>query len=107
MPFEPTDDPVSPNVAITHSEANNKGRYEVRFGAGTEPAELTYTRKGPHTIIANHTFVPDALRGRGIAEALVRRLVADARKGDYRIVPLCPYVKALYEKHPEWSDVMR
>ena len=38
--------------------------------------------------------------------ALVERLVADARAEGFRIVPLCPFVKAQYQRNPDWSDVM-
>jgi predicted GNAT family acetyltransferase len=41
----------------------------------------------------NHTFVPDALRGRGIAEKLVREALAWARQEDYQIQASCWYVK--------------
>lgn len=41
----------------------------------------------------NHTFVPDALRGRGIAEKLVREALAWARQEEYQIQASCSYVK--------------
>ena len=31
---------------------------------------------------------------------------ADARAQGFRIIPLCPYVRSRYEKHPDWQDVM-
>ena len=30
----------------------------------------------------------------------------DAGTNGFRIMPLCPFVKARYRKNPEWSDVM-
>jgi len=45
------------------------------------------------------------MRGQGVATALVERLVADARREGFRIVPLCPFVKAQFDRHPEWSDL--
>jgi predicted GNAT family acetyltransferase len=38
--------------------------------------------------------------------ALVERLISDARGEGFRIVPICPYLRAQYERHPEWRDVM-
>ncbi|WP_341711422.1 N-acetyltransferase [Erythrobacter sp.] len=29
-----------------------------------------------------------------------------ARDEGFRIIPLCPYVRARCEKHPDWRDVM-
>ena len=33
-------------------------------------------------------------------------MIADARGNGFRIIPLCPYVRVRYEKHPDWRDVM-
>ena len=56
-------------------------------------------------IIADHTEVDDSLRGMGVGIALVERLVADARNEAFTVVPLCPFVRAQSQRHPEWSDV--
>ncbi len=65
------------NIEITREEGDSKGRYvAVVYG---QKAEKTYSRMGETTIIIDHTGVPDALRGRGVGEALVRRGVEDAR----------------------------
>jgi hypothetical protein len=36
---------------------------------------------------------------------MVDHLVADARARGFKVIPICPYVRARYEKHPEWRDV--
>lgn len=79
------------------------GRYVL--GAGEEEAELTYTRIGPDLVRADHTGVPVALRGRGLAALLVERLIEDARAEGFRIRPACSYVEAQRRRHPEWADV--
>ena len=58
-------------------------------------------------IIIDHTEIPDALRGRSVGQALVRRAVEDARAQGRFIVPLCPFAKAQIERHPEWQDVLK
>jgi len=88
---------------ITREHGETKGRYILRKGA--EAAELTYSITTPTLIIADHTSVPDSLRGSGAGLELVRRLVADARAEGVKIVPLCPFVNATRKKHPEWADV--
>ena len=80
-----------------------KGRFVIRAG-GTE-AELTYSVTTPALVIADHTGVPDAFRGQGVGVRLVEALVADARANGYKVVPLCPFVNAMRQKHPEWADV--
>ena len=91
---------------ITRSETDSKGRYEARIEGRDGVGELTYSRMSPTRIIADHTGVDDSLRGRGVGEALVERLIQDARDEGVTIVPLCPFVRAQYRRHPEWSDVM-
>ena len=45
------------------------------------------------------------MRGQGVASALVERLIADARREGFKVVPKCPFVVAQFERHPEWADV--
>lgn len=80
----------------------NKGRYVLVIDG--HEAELTYTILTQQTVIADHTGVPDALRGTGAGRALVERIVADARSEGFKIVPLCPFVNAQRARHPEWAD---
>ena len=94
-------------VTITREDGASKGRYVAKVEGVAEEGELTYSRANPHLIIADHTFVPDTLRGRGIALALATRLVEEARAQGVKIVPLCPFVNAERHKHPDWSDVFQ
>ena len=68
-------------------------------------AELTYSILSPTRIIADHTGVPEAERRNGIGERLVAKMVEDARVEGVKITPLCPFVNALRQKNPAWSDV--
>ena len=90
--------------AISREETDSKGRYSALVDG--HEAEMTYSRAGTALVIIDHTEVPDALRGRGVGEALVRRAVEDARAEGKRIVPLCPFAKAQIMRHPEWQDVL-
>ena len=90
---------------IAREEAGSKGRY-VLVHDGHE-AELTFSILSPKLRIADHTGVPDGLRGSGAGLALVERLVADARAEGWRIVPLCPFVNAQRRKHPDWADAFQ
>ena len=70
-------------------------------------AEMTYSRVGKSQIIIDHTEVPDVLRGRKVGERLVRQAVEDARRDKVVIIPLCPFAKAQFGRHPDWQDVLR
>jgi predicted GNAT family acetyltransferase len=94
-------------LRITREDQPTRGRYVGIIDGIEAEAELTFSRAGDALIIADHTGVPPAFRGRGVGHALVSRLVSDARAGGYKIVPLCPFVNAERQKHPEWSDVFQ
>ena len=48
-----------------------------------------------------HTVVPPAVGGRGIAAALVAAAVEHAKAQGLRIKPVCTYVRAYMQRHPE------
>ena len=73
-------------------------RFEIRLGE--YPAVAEYVR-GDDEIVLTRTFVPPVLRGRGLAERLVRAALEFARLERLRMVPACPYVTAFVERHPE------
>ena len=98
-------DDAANGIAIEREEGDSKGRYRATLDG--HEAEMTYTRSGERTIIIDHTGVPDALRGRGVGEALVARGVADARAEARTIIPLCPFAKAMIARRPEWQDVLK
>lgn len=93
-------------IDIRLQETEHGGRYEARVAGRDEVGELTYQRPDAVTVIADHTGVPDSLGERGIGRALVERLMSDARAKGFRVVPRCPFVRALAEKHPEWADLV-
>lgn len=41
----------------------------------------------------------------GVAPKLLAFMLNDARTNDFKIIPYCPYVRAQYARHPEWSDL--
>ena len=92
-------------MTLHHQATETKGRYSFAADGGPE-AELTYSRAGDHTVIIDHTLVPDAFRGQGTGLALVERTVTDARAAGKRILPLCPYAAAQFKRPPDWHDVL-
>lgn len=80
----------------------SKGRYVLERNGLI--AELTYSIASPTLVIADHTGVPDEMRGTGAGRALVERIVADALAEGFKIMPLCPFVNAQRKRHPEWKE---
>lgn len=91
-------------ITVTREDGPTGGRYRTTIEGHT--AEMTYSKAGANRLIIDHTGVPDALRGKGAGQALVKRAVEDARAAGVKIIPLCPFAKAQIEKHPEWQDVL-
>lgn len=103
---ELTKDASSPGkIPVEREDGASKGRYSVVIDG--HAAEMTYSRAGDGLIIIDHTEVPAALRGRKVGERLVRQAVEDARRDKVAIVPLCPFAKAQFGRHPEWRDVLQ
>jgi predicted GNAT family acetyltransferase len=96
---------LAADPAVERDEGTSKGRYSVVVDGCT--AEMTYSRAGDGLIIIDHTEVPAALRGRKIGNRLLRQAIEDARREKVVIVPLCPFAKAQFDRHPEWLDVLR
>jgi len=68
---------------------------------------LEYVASGPSTVAFVHTYVPPALRGRGIADRLVTAGLTWARARGLRVIASCSYVAAYLARHPEWDDLRR
>lgn len=69
-------------------------------------AEITYVTRDDSTIIANHTWVDDSLRGQGVAGQLLDTLVTFAREHHFKIVPACTYVDAMFRRDKSFADVV-
>ena len=95
-------------AVITFSETETKGRYELSVPGVSEPAEMTFSKASDTMIIVDHTYVPDALRGQGIADQLAQRVIADARAKGIKIMPLCPFLNGYMARHrEELTDVSK
>ena len=79
-------------------------RFVVREPEGE--AELTYTLPERGVIDLQHTSADDALRGRGVGEALVRAALGHARRAHLRVIPSCRFVRHWLSRHPEEQDVL-
>lgn len=93
-------------MEIVHETFGRGGVF--RTGEGDDRAELTYSPAGiQDSLVIDHTFVPEHLRGQGIAEKLVDHAVAFAQGERKTVVPACSYVRALFDRHPERYGAIR
>ena len=78
-------------------------RFEQETEHGT--AVLAYTRDDDRLILT-HTEVPQADEGEGHGGALVQAAFDHARREGLRVVPVCPFVTAWLERHPDQRDLV-
>jgi uncharacterized protein len=89
---------------IRHERAGHKGAF-AWLRDGERLAEMSYTVAGSRIII-DHTDVDDRLRGQGAGKKLVAAAVEWARKENARLMPLCPFARSVFDKTPDYSDVL-
>jgi hypothetical protein len=96
-------------VTITHHVAGTGGRYVACLEGESEQGYLEWEaggmRGGKEVRIAAHTIVPRAISGRGVAGALVARLVEDAERQGFLIRPDCSYVAKRFAENPDWASL--
>ena len=91
-------------MSLVVADATERHRYEAELD-GEVAGFLDYVVK--HTRIALiHTEVPKAFEGHGVAAALTRFALDDARARGLMVIVICPYVRRYLETHPEDLDIV-
>ncbi|HEY6738780.1 MAG TPA: GNAT family N-acetyltransferase [Actinopolymorphaceae bacterium] len=85
------------------SDAPDRRRFEAVLD-GKVVGFLEYSRDGASTVLP-HTEVDPAYENRGIASRLARAALDDARARGSKVVPVCPFVSAYLDAHPEYADL--
>jgi len=92
------------NIYMDEQRSSTKGQFEIeRYG---ETARLAYEVDSEGWISLLHTFVPPALRGRGIANDLARMGLDYAREHQLKVEVVCPVVFHFTTKHPEYKPLL-
>lgn len=68
-------------------------------------AFASYRRTGDVVSIP-HVEAPLALRGKGMADRLMRAIVDEARRKGFKISPICPYARVWFQRHADAGDVL-
>ncbi|WP_269524241.1 GNAT family N-acetyltransferase [Coraliomargarita parva] len=78
-------------------------RFQIVQPEGT--AVLEYRISG-HYMQIHRTYVPDSLRGQGLAAQLAEAAFDFAREKHLRVEPLCSYIRRYAERHPEAKELI-
>ncbi len=92
-------------ITIEKEDNGKKGRFML-YEAGIFAGEMTFTWAGERMFIIGHTGVEKEFGGKGYGRKLFLEVVKYARDADVKILPLCPFAKAEFEKHSEFSDLL-
>ncbi len=70
-----------------------------------EFAYLQYTL-GKDNIALNHSYTSVSLRGKGIASALAKFALENAKEKGLQVIVHCPFVAAYLKRHPEYEPLL-
>lgn len=87
-----------------HKLYDNKEKQRYEFHIEHFTPHIQYTRE-KNQISLISTQIPPELEGRGLASALVQKVLLDIEKQGLDLIPLCPFVISYLEKHPEWQKL--
>lgn len=73
---------------------------------GNHEAMMTFVFAGSDKIIIDHTEVKPGNEGKGFGKKMVVKAVEYARANNIKIIPLCPFAKSVFDKTPEFKDVL-
>jgi len=89
---------------MSNNVRDNTERHRFELEADGQIAYSNYRlSNGVLTIL--HTEVPKTMEGRGIGSALARGLLDIARSQGLKVQPLCPFVRAFMDRHPEYAEL--
>ncbi|GCC51886.1 GNAT family N-acetyltransferase [Chryseotalea sanaruensis] len=92
-------------MEVKHREIGSKGLFYIEID-NEKLAEMSYSKAGDKLIIIDHTEVSEKLKGKSAGKQLLQTAVDYARQHQIKILPLCPFAKSVFDKTPEYKDVL-
>jgi uncharacterized protein len=94
---------ISDHIPQVHDNEEQR-RYEVHLD-GMLVGLARYVRRGGRAYFV-HTEIDPGHEGAGLGSTLVRGALEAQRARGEPVVPLCPFVRAYLDRHPELADVV-
>jgi uncharacterized protein len=91
-------------VRIEREDNGSKGRFTI-YEKDEFAGEMTYVWAGASKFIIDHTSVEQKFGGKKYGHMLLVKAVEFARDKDVKILPLCPFAKAQFDKDSSIVDV--
>lgn len=93
-------------MEITQKEKENKG-FAIARENGNKAGAMTYSIANKELIIIDHTEVEPEFKGKGVGKQLLYSIVQMARNKEIKILPLCPFANAMFQKNEDIQDVLK
>lgn len=87
----------------TNKVSNNEIQMQFELNEGDDLATLVY-RYYKTDIAFMHTFVPDSMKGKGVASALAEYAFKFAKEKNKLVMVYCPFVAKYVKSHPEVKE---
>lgn len=92
-------------MEVQHNNNDKNGNFKA-ISNGETAGFMTYTWAGSEKFIIDHTEVDPSFKGQGVGKKMVLAAVDYARKNNLKILPLCPFAKAVFDKEESLHDVL-
>lgn len=89
---------------IIQENTSKKGAFKA-IQNSIEAGVMSYTWAGDDKFIIDSTHVDEAFGGQGVGKKLLQKVIEFAREQQVKIIPLCPFAKAAFDKDPSLADV--
>ena len=89
-------------LTVVRNESEH--RYEARLD-GVVVGFSKY-RLRPGQVVFTHTEIDSAYEGQGFGGQLAKAALDDVRARGEQVVPICPFIRAYIDKHPEYADLV-
>jgi len=93
------------NETVELEYNDQKGLFFIRVNEVIE-ARMTFVFAGEKRIIIEHTEINEGNNGKGFGKKMLGKAVEFAREKGIKIMPHCSFAKSVFDKTPEYSDVL-
>ncbi len=93
-------------MEITIKTLDSKG-FAIAKNGDVKAGVMTFSIASPQLMIIDHTEIEDGFKGQNIGKKLLIAIVAMAREEGIKIIPLCPFANAMFQKNKELQDVLK
>lgn len=89
------------NATFVHNQAGSQ--FELHING--QIAFVEYYQVG-NKIHLTHTETPQSLQNQGVASELIRQTLHYIKQKHLVLLPLCSFVSAYIDNHPEWRSIL-